>query len=55
MNRSVRHCTLGTFAGLVSSAVLAVALGNSLLGVALGTAVCPLLPFNKESSSYGSS
>jgi hypothetical protein len=55
MNRSVRHCTLGTFAGLVSSAALAVALGDDLLGVALGTAVIPLLPFKKESSSDGPS
>jgi hypothetical protein len=51
MNRYARRCTLGTFAGLVSSAVLAVALGNGLLGVAPGTAVGPLLPFNKELSS----
>jgi hypothetical protein len=39
MNRYVRRCTLGTVAGLASSTVLAVALGNGLLGVALGTAV----------------
>jgi NADH dehydrogenase len=39
MNRYVRRCTLGTFAGLVSSVVLALALGNSFLGVVLGTAV----------------
>ena len=39
MNRSVRRCALSTLAGLVSSVVLAVALGNGLLGVALGTAL----------------
>src|SRR6516225_1253859 len=38
-NTYVRRGTLGTFAGLVSSVVLAVALGNGLPGVALGTAV----------------
>ena len=38
-NTYVRRGTLGTFAGLVSSVVLAVALGNGLLDVALGTAV----------------
>ena len=39
MNRYVLRGTLGTFAGLVSSVVLAGALDNGLLGVALGTAV----------------
>ena len=38
MNRYVLRGTLGTFAGLVSSVVLALALGNSFLGVVLGTA-----------------
>jgi NADH dehydrogenase len=39
INRYVRRGILGTFAGLVSSVVLAGALGSGLLGVALGTAV----------------
>ena len=39
MNRYVRRCTLGAFAGLVSGVVLAVALGNGLLAVVLGIAV----------------
>ena len=39
MNRYVRRCTLGAFAGLVCSVVLAVALGNGLVGVVLGTAI----------------
>ncbi len=39
MNRYVSRCILGTFAGLASSPVLAVALGDSFQGAALGTAV----------------
>ena len=39
MNRYVRRCTLGAFAGLVGSIVLAVALGNGLVGVVLGTVI----------------
>jgi hypothetical protein len=39
MNRYVLRGILGTFAGLVSSVVLAGALGNDLLGVVLGTEV----------------
>jgi len=39
MNTYIRRAMLGTFAGLVSSAVLVLALGNSVLGVVLGTTV----------------
>src|SRR5262249_2159028 len=39
MNKHVRRCALGIFAGLVSSGVLAVALGNGFVGVVLGMAV----------------
>ena len=39
MNRYVLRGILGTFAGLVSSVVLAVALGNGFVGVVLGMAV----------------
>ncbi len=39
MNQYVRRCILGAVAGLISSVVLVVALGNGFLGVALGTAV----------------
>jgi NADH dehydrogenase len=39
MNKYVRRCTLTTFAGLICSVVLAVALGNGFVGVVLGMAV----------------
>ncbi len=39
MNRYVRRCALGSLAGLLSSVVLAIALGNGVLGIVLGTVV----------------
>ena len=39
MNTYVRRCTVGTFAGLLCSAVLVFALGNAFVGVVVGMAV----------------